>query len=163
SGVMPRSVVGGPCGSLVCYRTAGRRRLRRADRERGRRGLVNPVPRGGSGRMSGRNVRGVPGGAMAVGWEFLERRGAVAAGPADRLADVARDSGLSLAVATGERVDELRRLGVQVLEDLTPRPPFPRRKGEKEARGLSPLSLRGRGLGEGFPDRLAYAIYTSGS
>ena len=62
--------------------------------------------------------------------------------PADRLEFIVRDSNLSLAVAAGPQADELRRLGVAVLDlDAT----------------------TDGGISVYRPDRLAYAVYTSGS
>src|SRR5262249_6326327 len=72
--------------------------------------------------------------------------------PADRVAFVVRDSGLSLAVAHGARAAESRRLGVTVV------PAHPE-SGGHEPRVL----LRESNTGLTPPARLAYAIYTSGS
>ena len=65
--------------------------------------------------------------------------------PVERLEFVVRDSGLSLAVAAWSRADELRRLGIGVLDPESP-------ANMEEV--IPPVYQ---------PERLAYAIYTSGS
>jgi amino acid adenylation domain-containing protein/thioester reductase-like protein len=76
--------------------------------------------------------------------------------PADRLAFVVCDSGLSLAVAAGDQAAELTRLGVTVLD--------PASGGREPTESTNTSTTRQRSLGGlAPPARLAYAIYTSGS